>query len=160
MAVFSKFRTHYLEVLSPNYEKALLLSIDNIAAKFEDATPCSYRDMLRTKCETPARPLPQAIRHNNNPNAYRLWVKNVYHHTHNMISQILVRFTLSLTVSDIRILFFYFSIVFQLLKNLKFIHFGHLTNYKKIPMWSQFCFRFTLSHFFNFYFFLNFFQSS
>ena len=49
LAVFSKFQTHDLEVLSPNYEKALLLSRDNIAAKFEDATPCSYRDMLRTK---------------------------------------------------------------------------------------------------------------
>ena len=65
LAVFSKFRTHDLEVLSPNYEKALLLSIGNIAAKFEDATPCSYRDMLRTKkwdarCP-PTRPPPQAI---------------------------------------------------------------------------------------------------
>ena len=41
--------THDLEILSPNDEKAPLLSIANIAAKFEDATPCSYRDMLRTK---------------------------------------------------------------------------------------------------------------
>ena len=49
LAVFSTFRTHDLEVLSPNYENALLLSIDNIASKFEDATPCSYRDMPRTK---------------------------------------------------------------------------------------------------------------
>ena len=34
-----------------NFEKIseILLSIDNIAAKFEDATPCCYRDMLRTK---------------------------------------------------------------------------------------------------------------
>ena len=44
-----KIWTHDLEVLSPNYEKVPLLSIDNIAAKFEDATHCSYRDMLRTK---------------------------------------------------------------------------------------------------------------
>ena len=49
LAVFSKFQTHDLEVLSPNYEKALLHSIGNIAAKFEDATPCSYRDIFRTK---------------------------------------------------------------------------------------------------------------
>ena len=39
LAFFSKFRTHDLEVLSPNYEKAPLLSKDNIAAKLEDATP-------------------------------------------------------------------------------------------------------------------------
>ena len=45
---FSKFRTHDLEVLSPYYEKTSLLSIDNITAKFEDATSCSYRDKLRT----------------------------------------------------------------------------------------------------------------
>ena len=48
-AVFSKFWTHDLKVLSPYYEKALLLNIGNTAAKFEDATPCSYRDMLGTK---------------------------------------------------------------------------------------------------------------
>ena len=47
--VENKFRTHDLKVLSPNYAKALLLSIGNTAAKFEDATPCSYRDMLQTK---------------------------------------------------------------------------------------------------------------
>ena len=34
---FSTFRTHELEVLSPNFEKAPL-RIDNIAGKFEDAT--------------------------------------------------------------------------------------------------------------------------
>ena len=38
-------------ILSPNYEKAAPLSIDNIAAKFEDVTPCSYRDILQTKLE-------------------------------------------------------------------------------------------------------------
>ena len=48
-AIISKFRTHDLEILSPNYDKAPLLSIDNIAAKFEDATPCCDRDILRTK---------------------------------------------------------------------------------------------------------------
>ena len=41
LAIFSKFQTHDLEELSPNYEKAHLLSIDNIAAKFEEATLCS-----------------------------------------------------------------------------------------------------------------------
>ena len=35
LVVFSKFWTHDLEGLSPNYEKAPLLSIDNFAAKFE-----------------------------------------------------------------------------------------------------------------------------
>ena len=46
LAFFSKFRTHDLEVLSPNYEKAHLLIIGNIAAKFEEATSCSYSNML------------------------------------------------------------------------------------------------------------------
>ena len=46
--MFAKFQTHNLEVLSPNYEKAHLLSIGYITAKFEEATPCSYRDMLPT----------------------------------------------------------------------------------------------------------------
>ena len=36
-------------VLSANYEKAHLLSIDNIAAKFEDATPCSKRYALNKR---------------------------------------------------------------------------------------------------------------
>ena len=49
LAIFLNFWTHDLEILSPNYEKAPLLSIDNIAVKFEDATPCSYRDMIQTK---------------------------------------------------------------------------------------------------------------
>ena len=49
LAISSKFRTHDLEILSPNYEKAHLLIIGNIAAKFEEATPCSYTDMLQTK---------------------------------------------------------------------------------------------------------------
>ena len=61
LAVFSKFWTHDLKVLSLYYEKALLLHIGNIAAKLEDATPCSYRDMLRTK-QWDARP-PPARRH-------------------------------------------------------------------------------------------------
>ena len=34
---FPNFKTHDLEVLGPNYEKAHLLRIDNIAAKFEVA---------------------------------------------------------------------------------------------------------------------------
>ena len=64
LAVFlKKILTHYLEVLSPYYENAPLLSIDNIAAKFEDATPCSYRDMLRTKKSTAAgHTLTQSLR--------------------------------------------------------------------------------------------------
>ena len=74
---FLKFQTHDLKVLSPYYEKALLLSIGNIAAKFEDATPCSYRDMLRTK-KWDARPPPAATGNNNNPNACRLWVKMLF----------------------------------------------------------------------------------
>ena len=37
------------EPMTPNYEKAFLLSIGNIAAKFEEATPCSYRDVPTTK---------------------------------------------------------------------------------------------------------------
>ena len=46
---------HDLGILSLNYEKAHLICIGNIAAKFEEATPCSYRDMLQTKnIETPA----------------------------------------------------------------------------------------------------------
>ena len=58
---FSKFRTHDLEVLSPNYEKALLLSIGNIAAKFEDATtPCIYAPDNKVR-SPPAHPPPQAI---------------------------------------------------------------------------------------------------
>ena len=59
LAFFSKFRTHDLEVLSPDYEKALL-HIRNIAVKFENAKPWSYRDMLRTK-KWDARPPPQAL---------------------------------------------------------------------------------------------------
>ena len=39
----AKFRTHDLEIMNPYYEKAPLLSIDNIDAKFEDVTPCNYR---------------------------------------------------------------------------------------------------------------------
>ena len=59
-----KFRTHYFEVLH-NYEKTHLVSIGNIAAKFEESTPCSYRDMLRTK-QWDTEPLPIAV-YNNNP---------------------------------------------------------------------------------------------
>ena len=49
LAVFSTFRTHGLDVLSPNFDKAPLIRIDNIAGKFEDATACSYKDLLWTK---------------------------------------------------------------------------------------------------------------
>ena len=38
-----------LEVLSPYYEKGHLLSKGNIAAKFQEATPCSYIDILWKK---------------------------------------------------------------------------------------------------------------
>ena len=48
ISIFFKFRTHALEVLTNN-EKTHLLGIGNIAAKFEEATPCSHRDMLWTK---------------------------------------------------------------------------------------------------------------
>ena len=43
----AKFQTHELEILSPNYEKASLLSIDNIAAKFEDVTDVSIYSKRR-----------------------------------------------------------------------------------------------------------------
>ena len=46
---FSKFLTHDLEVLSPNYEKAHLLSVGKIAGKFEEAPPCSYRHPPATR---------------------------------------------------------------------------------------------------------------
>ena len=49
LAVFSTFRTHDLEVVCPSYEEAPLLSIENFAGKFKDATPYSHTDMLRTK---------------------------------------------------------------------------------------------------------------
>lgn len=41
-AMFSKFQTNKLEVLSSNYENAHLLSIGDIPAKYEEVTPCSY----------------------------------------------------------------------------------------------------------------------
>ena len=49
IGIFFKIFEPMALVLSPNYEKAPLLSIGYIAAEFEDATPCSYRDILRTK---------------------------------------------------------------------------------------------------------------
>ena len=73
--VFSKFWTHDHEVLSHYYEKAPLLSIDNIAAKFEDAVHAVVTEICSgQKSETPAR-RHAATGHNNNPNACRLWVK-------------------------------------------------------------------------------------
>ena len=69
LAFFSKFITLDLEVLKPHYEKAPLLSIGNIAAKFEEATPC-YR---YAPDKIVRRPLTAG--HNNIPKACRLWVK-------------------------------------------------------------------------------------
>ena len=48
LAIFTKFRTHDLEVYSPYYDFAHLLYIGHIDAKFEP-TRCSYWDMPRTK---------------------------------------------------------------------------------------------------------------
>ena len=61
--MFSKFKSHDLEVSSPNYEKAHILSMGNIAAKFKEATPWSYRDMPRKWDAQTA-----TAGHNNNPN--------------------------------------------------------------------------------------------
>ena len=52
LAFFSKFRTHDLKVLSPNYEKAHQLNIGKIAAKFENKLHPIATDMLRTNSET------------------------------------------------------------------------------------------------------------
>ena len=71
LAVFSKFRTDDLEVLSPNYGKAPLLSIDNITAKFEDATPCTQR-YASDKKVTPCRLLVKNTRLYLNYNIY--WI--------------------------------------------------------------------------------------
>ena len=51
IAIFTKFRTHDLKVFSPNYEKSHMLTELSIGkiAKFEDASPCSNRDMFWTK---------------------------------------------------------------------------------------------------------------
>ena len=73
LAVFSKFRTHDLKVLSPNYEKTLLLSIGNIAAKFEDVHPVVTEICSGQKSEQP----PAATGHNNSPKACRLWVNEM-----------------------------------------------------------------------------------
>ena len=57
LAVSSTFQTHDLEVLSTNYDKAPLLSIDNIAGKFEMLHP-----IVTENSEHPAScPPPQAI---------------------------------------------------------------------------------------------------
>ena len=52
----TKFWTHDLEVLSLNYETNLL-SIGNIAEKFEEATPCSNKRYAPEKIVS-SRPLP------------------------------------------------------------------------------------------------------
>ena len=62
LAMFSKnFEPMTLKYWTPNYEKAHLLSIGNIAAKLEDATPCIHRaDKIGRR--------PPAKGHNHNPN--------------------------------------------------------------------------------------------
>ena len=70
LAIFLKFRSNDLQVLSPYYEKLhlLMISIGNIATKFEEATSCSYRD-------TPDKIVRRApvAGHNNNPKPADCW---------------------------------------------------------------------------------------
>ena len=49
MAKFFKILNTWPISIGPYYEMASFLSIDNIAAKIEDATPCSPREFLQTK---------------------------------------------------------------------------------------------------------------
>ena len=76
MATFPKFCTNDREVLSPNFKKAHLLSIRNIAPKFEETTPYRQNSEMSN------------AGHNNIPKVCWLWVKK-----HKPISPVLSQIT-------------------------------------------------------------------